>query len=241
MLVNTERMAISFSYKLTDTNIYAQLLYRIHSGDAQKLDQAGVLDVVRKAVRKQNAYLQHKECNILIFADTFGVIPEQGVGGRCNGFDIVNIFIDPSHKSGLKHNVKTWLPSALAHELYHARRYVTHPFGATLGQALVDEGLPAIFEEFMEPSLEVPYAHYLTRQELVKSWEKAKKVLHNKGYDHDDWFYGGGGIKRWTGYSLGYDIVRQFMQKKGANNPAALIDIPAKDFLRHYNPQDAAV
>lgn len=229
-------MSKQFSYKLTDTDIYAQLLYRIHPKNAQKLDEAGVLEVVQKTVQHLNDYLNHKECNILIFADTFGVIPEQGVGGRCGESDLINIFIDSNHKAGVKHNIEKWLPSALAHELYHARRYVTHPFGATLAESLVEEGLPSIFEEFIELNLEVPYAHHLNSKKIAQAWEKAKPLLDSQDYHRDDWFYGGNGIEKWTGYSLGYDIVRQYIEKRGEKNPAKFVDIPANDFLNGYEP-----
>lgn len=228
-------MPTQFSYKLTDTDIYVHLLYRIHAKDAQRLDEAGVLDIVQKSVLLQNEHLQHKECNILIFADTYGVIPEQGVGGRCGHSDLINIFIDPDHKAGLKHNIKTWLPSALSHELYHARRYVTQKFGETLGESLIEEGLPSMFEEFMQPDLTVPYAHHLSKAEIAAAWEQASKLIDSEDYNRDDWFYGGNGIKRWSGYSLGYNIVKQFMEKKGEKNPAALVDVPAESFLETYS------
>lgn len=227
-------MSKQFSCKLTDTGIYAQLLYRIHPDNAQILDEAGVVQTVQKAIKRQNEFLNHGECHILIFADTFGVIPEQGVGGRCGQPDIMNIFIDPNHTAGVKHNVEKWLPSALAHELYHARRYTTHKFGTTLGESLIEEGLPSVFEEFMQPDLEVPYAHHLNRKELTQVWKKTKPLLNSKDYNRDDWFYGSSEIKKWTGYSLGYDIVCQYMEKRGEKNPAEFVDVSAKDFLEAY-------
>lgn len=229
-------MSKQFSYKLTDTDIYAQLLYRIHPSAAQILDEAGVVKTVQKAVKRQNAFLNHKECNILVFSGTLGVIPEQGVGGRCDQPDIMNIFIDPNHTAGVKHNIEKWLPSALAHELYHARRYVTHSFGTTLGESLIEEGLPSMFEEFMQPNLEVPYAHHLRRKELAEAWKQAKPLLNSEEYNRDDWFYGSNEIKKWTGYSLGYNIIRQFMQENGEKNPAEFVDVSAKDFLEYYDP-----
>lgn len=55
-----------FSHKLTDTDIYAQLLYRIHANKAEKLDEAGVLEVVTESVQQQNKHLQHKDYISLI-------------------------------------------------------------------------------------------------------------------------------------------------------------------------------
>jgi len=228
-------MSMQFSHQLTDTGIYAHLLYRIHPDEAKVLDEVDILEVVKKAIQQQNKYLRHKECNILIFADTFGVIPEQGIGGRCGDSDLVNIFIDQNHEAGVEHNVKKWLSSALAHELCHARRYVNHPFGSTLADNLIEEGLACMFEEFIQPMLQVPYAHYLSSNQIKKAWEQARPLLKDKdNYNHDDWFYGGSGIEKWTGYSLGYDIVKSYLKKRDENDPAQFIDLAANDFIEEY-------
>ncbi|MDP3997760.1 MAG: DUF2268 domain-containing putative Zn-dependent protease [bacterium] len=229
-------MPIQFSYKLTNTNIYAHLMYRIHKQNTDKLDAADILGITEKSVQQFNQQLRHKECNILIYADFFATIPEQGIGGRCSAADTVLIFIDPNHKKGIKHNVRTWLPSAIAHELFHARRYATYPTTSTLGEALINEGLSTIFEEYANPKLKAPYAHHLSKKEIADAWKKARPLLNSQDFNHDDWFYGGDGIKKWTGYSLGYDIVKLYMASKGINNPASIIDEQATIILKRYNP-----
>lgn len=230
-------MLIQFSYKLTDTDIYAHLMYRIHKKDADELDAADVLGIMEESVQKFNKWLRHKECNLLIYADSFATISEQGIGGRCGEADTVLIFIDPNHKQGVEHNVKTWLPSAIAHELYHARRYASHPVASTLGEALIEEGLPTMFEEFVDLALQVPYAHHLDSLGIVKAWKRAEVLLESDKFRRDDWFYGGGGIEKWTGYSLGYDIVKKYMIKKGIQNPAEIVDVPAGEILSGYSPE----
>ena len=62
-------MSRRFSYKVTNTNIYAHLLYRIHEQDAVKLDKANLLGAIKKAIRTANHHLQHKDCNIVIYAE----------------------------------------------------------------------------------------------------------------------------------------------------------------------------
>ncbi len=206
-------------------------MYRIHDQDAEVLDAANVLEVAREAVTDCNKWLNLKECNILVYADKFATIPEQGVGGRCGEADTILIFIDPKHKNGIIHNVKQWMPSAIAHEMCHARRYATWPVAKTLGEALVDEGLPSMFEEFMYSDIDVPYAHNLDSQELSLIWKKAKPILKSEDFNRDDWFYGGNGIKKWTGYSLGYDMVRQYMAKRNIKNPAAIVEVKAEEIF----------
>jgi uncharacterized protein YjaZ len=225
---------INFTYKLTESNIYAHFLYRINPKDADILDKTNIVEEVKKSVQEANKHLNHKDCNILIFADTFAVIPEQGIGGRCGQSDIVNIFIDPNHAAGAKHNIETWLPSSLTHELYHARWAVSHKFETTLGEALIEEGAATVFEEFMYPSVKVAHAHHLSVEELSDVWQKAKPLLDSKDYNRDDWFYGGSGIKKWTGYSLGYEMVSQYIKNNPGKNPADLVDIDPQEIIRSY-------
>lgn len=229
-------MSLTFSYKLTDTNIYGHLLYRIHKKDAAVLDKADLLGVLKKAVRYANKHLQHHDCNILVFADPDQTIPEEGLGGRAWGNDWIRIDIDPNTALGAGKAIQTYLPGMVAHELHHVRRDRLVGYGETLSEALVTEGLAQVYQEFLYPEVNVVYAHHLTTDEINKAWKKSKKEPNPKQYNHAEWFFGTGALKRWTGYSLGYDIVRRYMKKRNENNPAKFVGIPAEDFLGEYNP-----
>jgi uncharacterized protein YjaZ len=36
--------------------------------------------------------------------------------------------------------------------------------------------------------------------------------LNVRTYNHVEWFYGGGSIAHWAGYTLGYDIVGRYLR-----------------------------
>lgn len=226
---------INFTYKLTESNIYGHLLYRIHAKDAVKLDQANLLDVLKKTVRAANIHLKHSNCNILVFADPDQAIPEEGLGGRAWGSDWIRMDIDPNTKLGVGKAVQTYLQGMVAHELHHSRRATSVGYGETLGEAMVSEGLAQAYQEFLYPKVNVAYAHHLTTHEIKKAWKKAQAEIVSKKYDHSEWFYGTGKLKRWAGYSLGYNIVKQFMERERENNPAVLVDVPANAFLENYS------
>lgn len=227
-------MPINFSHKLTDTNIYGHLLYRIHAKDAQKIDEAGLLDALKKAVKKANKQLKHSNCNILVFTDSEKAISEVGVGGLSWKTDWIRIDVDPKHKLGLTKIISKNMPAMIAHELHHVRRGKSVGYGDTLGEALVTEGLAQSFEEILHPDYEVIYAHHLTKKELEKYWKQAQPLLKSKKYNHSEWFFGKGKLKRWTGYSLGYDIVQQYLKAHPTENPATLVDTSAELILKSY-------
>lgn len=87
----------------------------------------------------------------------------------------------------------------------------------------------------MYPKVDVAYAHHLTRNEIKKMWKVAQKKLDSDEYNHEEWFFGAGTLKRWAGYSLGCDVVRRHMQEIGEENPAKLVDAPARSFLAKYD------
>ncbi len=225
-------MPISFSYKLIDTNIYGHLLYRIHKKDAQKIDKAGLLGVLKKAVKKANKRLEHSNCNILVFADPEKTIFEEGIGGLSWGNDWIRIDVDPNYRKGLTRAVINNMPGTVAHELHHARRGNSVGYGDTLGEVLITEGLAQSFEEFLYPSREVIYAHYLKPKEMRRAQAKAQPLLNSRKYSHSEWFFGKGKLKRWTGYSLGYAIVQQYISDHPGEDPATLVDTPAHKILK---------
>lgn len=227
-------MPIEFSYQLTDSNIYAHLLYRIHQADAEKIDEAEFLLTLENSMKIANEKLQHKDCNIVVLADSDGVIPEEGLGAHAWGSDYIRIFVDPNTSIGLKTAIKKYLPGAIAHELHHSRRSLDIGYGHTLGEALISEGLAQVFQEDLYPDVEVLYAHNLSESELKDAWAEVKMILDSTEYDHDSWFFGSEKIKRWTGYSLGYDIVRKYISRHSEENATTLVDTPAKTLLDGY-------
>lgn len=227
-------MPITFSYQLTKTNIYGHLLYRIHEGEAAKLDGANLLGTLRKAARAANKQLEHSNCNIVVYADPEKVIPEEGVGGLSWRSDWIRIDIDPNTKLGINSAIQKHLPGMVAHELHHASRSRAVGYGETLSEVLVTEGLAQAYQEFLYPDVNVAYAHHLTEEEINKAWKRAQAELDSKEYDHFEWFYGPGKLKRWTGYSLGYNIVQQYLAKHSKENPATLVDVPAEKMIAAY-------
>lgn len=210
------------------------MLYRIHESDAAVIDAHNFLEVLKKAVQVANKSLQHSDCNIVVYADPDQCIPEEGTGGRAWGNDWIRLDVDPHSTIGIRKAITTYVPGMVAHELHHTRRAKTVGYGEALGEALVTEGLAQAYQEFLYPDVEVLYAHHLTTDEISSVWRTAQEELTSGSYDHAAWFFGKGKLKRWAGYSLGYDMVRSYMKKIGEQNPAKLVDTPAEDFLQDY-------
>lgn len=101
--------------------------------------------------------------------------------------------------------------------MHHSARIRRGPgYGTTLLEALVTEGLADHFAEELYPQpAGFPWNHALTRSQLVEQWTKARSQLHDDRYDHERWFFGGAKTPRWTGYTLGYEITKRYLQRSG--------------------------
>ncbi len=74
------------------------------------------------------------------------VIPEKGHLGYAPEKGVICITIDPEHPA-LRANLDMSLERMLAHELHHSARWDGPGYGATLGEALVSEGLAGHFAQ----------------------------------------------------------------------------------------------
>lgn len=228
-------MAERITNSVAPFGAYAHLLYRTDRKLAKKLDRADLLGTLKKAVRDAAAHLGLATSHLVVVADRFLTIPEEGVGGHAFGTAYIQLAVDPDHRKGTGFNIRRWLPSTVVHELHHLVRARTQGYGRTLGEALVSEGLACAFEEFVYRRHKAPYAHTLSALELKRAWAKANTQLGSSRYRHDEWFYGTGALKRWTGYSLGFSIVKSYLKSHPEETPASLVAMESSVLLKNYS------
>lgn len=142
-------------------------------------------------------------------------LPETGVLGYAPLPHYVDITLTPDNPNFM-HGWRTELPATLAHELHHARRWRGPGYGQTLLEALVSEGLDQHYET-EERGGPPPYARIPA--DLDSLWQRAQAELDSPEYSHPDWFFGSKAerLPRWTGYALGYELVRRFLACEGGD------------------------
>jgi hypothetical protein len=86
-------------------------------------------------------------------------------------------------------------------------------YGITLAEALVSEGLADHFVADAFPDTPPqPWDNALAADQETALWRKAQSVLEvPAGYNHRTWFFGGGDLPRWAGYTLGYRIAEAYL------------------------------
>ena len=78
----------------------------------------------------------------------------------------------------------------------------------------------------MEPP---PWTVALTQAQLADMGERASGEYDYPRYDHRAWFFGsdGTGIPRWTGYSLGFALVSEYLECHPDASASALATVPS--------------
>jgi hypothetical protein len=160
------------------------------------------------------------------------LIPGWDCNGVARGPWRVTITVDPACDGHEKRPLDTQLRAILAHELHHARRWRDPGYGETLGEALVSEGLAQCYEEQM--GCPTPnYALAVRGPALSTLARLARGELASASYDHGTWFFGSKADPTfpWSGgYSLGYVIVRRWLDDAGMSASSA-VAVAASDIV----------
>ena len=159
------------------------------------------------------------------------VIPELGIGGMAPDAHTVLLTVDPDHEA-FERSLDEELPGALAHELHHVARHRGPGYGRTLFEALVTEGLADHFSIEVTGGPPPPWTKALTPEQHGHLAELARRDYDTHRYVHRFWFFGDdeGRIPRWAGYSLGFQLVGDYLERHPDGSAGALASTPAEAF-----------
>ena len=158
------------------------------------------------------------------------IIPEDGVGGQTFASSFIVSALDLKSMSILR------FKEMLAHELGHAARWGKNDeWMNTLFDGMISEGIATYFgTEFAKNNSE---KQFFTRAILERSDEENERILNelrgnldDKNYDYQTIFFTGNDkLPRWSGYSLGYYLVKKYLEKTHKTIEEAFAD-KYKDF-----------
>lgn len=155
------------------------------------------------------------------------LIPGWGIGGRGLSGTEVELVVAPSLPSS---TVAARLPSLAAHEFHHAARFRGPGYGNTLLQAMVSEGLADHYasELFGEPL--PPWVMALSEADLLLWLDRARPRFDSTTYNHSAWFFGTGNVPNWTGYTIGFRLVGDYLAAHPGSTAASLVNLGADAF-----------
>ena len=153
------------------------------------------------------------------------IIPEKGSCGYTFSADFIRINIDD------KKATENLISENVVHELCHAARWGKNDeWIKSLFDGLIFEGLACVLEaEFVkersEKSLFIKIILERTDEKNKKILEELRDQLDSNHYDYDTIFFNGNDkLSRWSGYSLGYYLVKKYLEKTGKKIEEAFAD-----------------
>ncbi|MBR3236155.1 hypothetical protein IKF92_00530 [Candidatus Saccharibacteria bacterium] len=177
-------------------------------------------ELIKTAVKKAEDYVFPKlkvdwDIDLLVtnhLSDM--IIPEDGVGGRTRTSDFIEFAIDE------KKTRESSISEMLVHELCHAARWGKNDeWINSLFDDLICEGIATYLEaEFVKNMEEKTY---FIKTILERTDDENEKILGElcdqldpRHYDYDTIFFNGNDeLPRWAGYSLGYRLVKKYLEK----------------------------
>lgn len=176
--------------------------------------------VISSAVRAAEEYAFSKlgidwDIDLLVTNRLYDmIIPEDGVGGRTRMSDFIEFAIDE------KRTTENSIAEMIVHELCHAARWGKNgEWMNTLFDGIINEGIATFFEAEYVSGQEKITVFIGTILERSDSENEAildvlRGQLDSKTYDYNAIFFDGNDkLPRWSGYSLGYYLVKKYLEK----------------------------
>ncbi len=194
--------------------------------------EPAIKSTAEDALAKVKAIFNVEDVSMTIQEDPEQTIPETGAGGNTPDSHTIFVYFD-SNNPHLKTNFQEEIKSTVAHEFHHAVRNRTFNWREdTLLGAMVTEGLADHFDIEINTGKPKPWSLALSEDELSRVKDIAVQEFASRKYDHQDWFFGSEsrGIPKWTGYSIGFRLVGDYLLKTG-KKASELVSEPAESFI----------
>ena len=186
-------------------------------------------EMIKTAVKTAEKYVFPKlkidwDIDILVTNRIPMIIPENGAGGFTFSADFIRINIDDEKAT------ENLISENVVHELCHAARWGKNDeWIKSLFDGLIFEGLACVLEdEFASNNSEKTLFIKIILERSDEENEKILAVrdkLDSNEYNYDEIFFNGNDkLPRWAGYSLGYYLVKKYLEKTNKGIEDAFVD-----------------
>lgn len=210
------------------------------------LEAAGTLEPWRRVIAAEVAVaweaagrrVSLPEIDLLVERVPQGGIAHLGMGGLAFRASCFRLTLDPDNPNFPVALADGALQRLVVHELAHCLRYAAIGYNHNLGDAMVSEGLCGHFTHECLGTPPEAWEKALNPEQLAE-WLPCARAAAAGAYDHDAWFYGRGRAAPpvWTGYTLGFLLVGQYLATHPGSSAAALLGMHGGRMLHAVWPQ----
>ncbi|TKW66427.1 MAG: peptidase [Paracoccus denitrificans] len=177
-------------------------------------------DAAREAVSLVEEHVDLPRFDLVVRAGE-DVVQGWAVGGYAPGPGHIQITLEPA-RFDPQYFIRT-----LVHELHHLLRWDGPGYGKSLGEALVSEGLAGHFVLQVLGGSPDPWDAVNPSDGVAR---RALNEWSRRDYDHAEWFFGKGRIRRWSGYGLGHRLISEYLAQSPQDTPVTLANAPVDRF-----------
>lgn len=240
LIVDAMRASCSVEYSghLDEKGLREGLLRHVGNGD---ITQYSTLSASQKIAIRRQIEKTVQTCHVYLpvptknFVFIFPYLPTKkdtvfnGVMGVARYSCVFHIFLSPD----------LWSPNALtntvAHELNHTIFYYhhfNHFNNYTLLDEIIIEGLAENFKEQIGDKTPAPWAIALSRKKAFNALASVDQLLSSRDSRlHQNVLFGNKKYARWTGYSIGYWLIKELIQKKQDYSWEKIMKLSSKEIL----------
>ncbi|MFZ3077668.1 MAG: DUF2268 domain-containing putative Zn-dependent protease [Candidatus Aenigmatarchaeota archaeon] len=208
-------------------------IYVLTAGGRLEKYKDRIMKVARESVKIIKKKIPIPDVDIVFYDNPEYAIPHLGIGGFNQNDNLIFVYLNPKFKN-FKKTINDEMIRIIAHELYHIARWKAVGFRETLLKALVNEGLADHFELEVTNKKPQKWDTALTKKQFGVMKKRAKKEFNNKNYNHEEWFFGSKekGIPKWAGYTIGFNLVGEYLKKHPGKKPSQLFAAKAEEFAK---------
>lgn len=193
-----------------------------------------IVSGIRNILPKIQSLIPLESIAIKLEISCCNVLPFIGVGGRTNMDDSgvwIEYYYDPRNPNFRLES----LINGLVHELNHASRMTNSDGPLTLLEIMVREGLADHFMIELTNCEQPQWSKALSEREINQYMIKTKSILYISQQtwtkEFDEWLLfgreGDDPIPRFTGYTLGWAIIENYLKAHPGVQASSLVLIPA--------------
>ncbi|MEX0920213.1 MAG: DUF2268 domain-containing putative Zn-dependent protease [Candidatus Pacearchaeota archaeon] len=197
--------------------------------DRKEIKNSKVTRLIKEALLKCYKEIPLKNKKVAVFYTDYKFIKDKmgGVGGNALHENLISLYINPSNKKW-----KDRLESFIVHEYSHLTVFDKRKW-KTIEDSLIIEGIAEVFRDEIVGGKPSPWTSALTEKEAKDLLKKIKNKLKTPVEKmHKELFFGSKEFKMWSGYSLGYQIVKSFRKKYPELSWKKIIKMKSSEILK---------
>ncbi len=203
--------------------------------EVKALEKNNVWNLVQNHYEKLQGDWKGSKAEIFIFpAERRNEIIMNELKGKTgiSFHDVIVLFLT-------KENTPDEIKALLTHEYNHVCRLTAleqQLEELSLLDSMVIEGMAEVaVEQNHGTELLAPWVNLYSKEELLPYWSKVKRYLGVKGKsNHDVFLYGDRSSRtfpKWFGYSMGYLLVKEYLEKHDSMSMRELLQIEANEMM----------